>query len=226
MFLKTLTAEYLKRKEGIEIPCEYGVLNCAEEPDPEEMEDAFKRYARFKALKSRKESKAYHFEGTPEPPDFISVITGQCPADKVLQMARERHVTLTEFLVAVTILALSECQKRSSRRVERPVKVSVPINLRKYYPSKTMRNFSSFVNPGIEPRYGEFSFEEILEEVHHFMCMNVKEKYLNAIMCKNLSSEMNPALRAVPLFLKNIALNIAFRKYGDNVISATLSNLG
>ena len=32
------------------------------------------------------------------------------------------------------------------------------------------------------------------------MCMNVKEKYLNAIMCKNLSSEMNPALRAVPLF--------------------------
>ena len=43
-----------------------------------------------------------------------------------------------------------------------PVKVCVPINLRKFYPTHTLRNFASYVNPGIEPRYGEYSFDEIL----------------------------------------------------------------
>ena len=58
------------------------------------------------------------------------------------------------------------------------------------------------------------------------MRMNLKEKYLNAVMCKNLSSESNPVLRMIPLFVKNVAMSLAFRKYGDSLISSTLSNLG
>ena len=65
-----------------------------------------------------------------------------------------------------------------------------------------------------------------MEEVHHFIRTNVKEKYLNAIMCKNLSSESNLVLRLVPLFVKNISLSMAFRLFGESRFSTTFSNLG
>ena len=226
IFLKTLTAEYLRRKEGIEIPCEEGIVDCEGSADPEEMEDSFRKYAKFRTLKSRKESKAYHFESPLLPMGGIHIITGTIPLDQALAKAKGYGVSLTEFLVSVMIFSLAECQKHSSARVELPVKVSVPVNMRKYYPSKTLRNFALYVNPGIEPRYGEFTLEEIMEEVHHFMRMNLKEKYLNAMMCKNLSSELNPVLRVVPLFVKNVAMSLAFKKYGDSLVSSTLSNLG
>ena len=45
IFLKTLTAEYLSQKYGIQIPAERGVLGRLEDPDPEELEDSFLRYA-------------------------------------------------------------------------------------------------------------------------------------------------------------------------------------
>ena len=190
------------------------------------MEDAFKRYARFRTIKSRSELKGYHFKGTVLPDEQTSVVTGIIPFEPLHRKAKEYHVTVTELMVSVMIYAFVQCQKQSRCRVEKPVKVSVPINLRKLYPSKTLRNFALFINPGIEPRYGEFTLEEITEEVHHFMRTNNKEKYLNAMMCKNLSDEYNPLLRIVPLGLKNIAMRIAFRKYGEALVSSTFSNLG
>lgn len=225
-FLKTLAAQYLMLAHPVSIPACCGVLDCGEASPPEEMEDAFKRYATYRAYKSRREAKAYHYDGTPEPINVMHIVTGRIPLENLLQKAHEYRASLTEFLVAVLIGALAECQKRSTSHVERPVKVSVPVSMRRFYPSKTLRNFSLFVNPGIEPKYGEYSFEEILDEVHHFMRSNVKEKYLNAIMCKNLSNEQNLFMRVVPLFLKDICLALAFRFYGESRFSSTLSNVG
>ncbi len=226
IMLKSLTARYLELKYGITVsPCQDLIL-CNSEPDPEEMEDAFKRYAKFRTLKSRKELKGYHFKSAALPDDQISIITGIIPFEELHQKSKEYGVTVTELIVSVMIQSFMKCQSESNAIRELPVKVSVPINLRKIYPSKTLRNFALYINPGIEPRYGEFTFREITEEVHHFMRMNNKEKYLNAIMCKNLSDEMNPMVRAVPLGLKNIALLIAFKMYGETLVSSTFSNLG
>ena len=225
-FLKTLTAEYLKLKEHIVIPSGNGVFDCTEKPSAEEMEDAFKRFATFKALKDRVEIRAYHRKGTVEPPFVLHIIAGIIPVDKLKEKAKELGATITEYLTAAMIYALGECQKRDSGRRIRPIKISVPVNMRQFYPSKTLRNFSMWITPGIEPKYGEYTFEEIVSEVHHFIKMNLKEKYLNAMMCKNLVSEKNPFLRGTPLFLKKIALIIAYDLYGESRFSGTLSNVG
>lgn len=224
--LKTLTARYIFLKYGTKIPAENGIIDVNSEPDDEEMEDAFKRYARFKTVKSRKELRGYHFEGTKLEPHDISIITGIMSAKQVHSISKSYGVTVTEFITALMIYAFMQCQEESKKRIEKPVKISVPINLRKVYPSKTLRNFALYINPGIEPRYGEFALEEIIEDVHHFMRMNNKEKYLNAIMCKNLSDEMNPFTRIVPLYIKNIVMRIVFNMYGENLVSSTFSNLG
>lgn len=224
--LKTLTARYISLKYGVKIPAADGILNVNEKPSNEEMEDAFKHYAKFKTVKSRKELRGYHFKGTKLKPHDISIVTGIMSAEKVHAVSKSYGVTITEFITALMIYSFMQCQSESRTRIEKPVKISVPINLRKVYPSRTLRNFALYVNPGIEPRYGEFTLSEIIEDVHHFMKMNNREKYLNAIMCKNLSDEMNPFTRVVPLFIKNIVMRTAFNMYGENLVSSTFSNLG
>ena len=226
VILKSLTARYLFLKYGTIVkPCD-GVILCDSEQDDEELEDAFKRYARFRTIKSRSELKGYHYKGTKLPFDQTSVVTGIIPTKTILSKSKEYNVSLTEFIVAVMIKSFMQCQGNDKCRVQKPVKVCVPINLRKIYPSKTLRNFTLYANPGIEPRYGEFDLEEICDEVHHFMKVNNKEKYLNAIMCKNLNDEYNPVVRVIPLFIKNIAMKKAFLMYGEGLISSTFSNLG
>lgn len=226
IFLKSLAARYIFLKYGVKIPETDGILSCDSQYNSEEMEDAFKRYAKFRTLKDRSEPRGYHFRGTRIPDEQISIITGIIPFEEIHKKAKEYNVTLTEFIVSLMIQSFMICQANSRCRIERPVKVSVPINLRKIYPSKTLRNFALFINPGIEPRYGEFTLEEITEEIHHFMKMNNKEKYLNAIMCKNLSDEYNPLVRVIPLGIKNIAMFIGFKMYGETLVSSTFSNLG
>lgn len=102
----------------------------------------------------------------------------------------------------------------------------MPINLRAFYPSKTFRNFVLYTNPGVDPAYGDYTFEEILRQVHHYMGLNINEKNMNAMMSKNLSSENNIILKVLPLFVKNAGMLLAYRMYGESLTTCTFSNIG
>lgn len=226
-FLKTLVAEYLRMKHNTPIPYDYqGMLNLKAPFDPEEMEDSFRKYSRFKTRKPRNESRAYWVKGQRYNDGRVSIITGRMPVAEVSAKAKEYGITITEFMASLIVYVMYLHQKAQEPRRELAVKASVPINLRSFYPSKTLRNFSLFVNPGIEPRYGDYSFEEVVSDVHHFMRMNIKEKYLNAVMSSNLSDELNPFVRVLPLFIKDIVLSTVYKVVGETRFSTDMSNIG
>ncbi|MGI6005442.1 MAG: hypothetical protein ACOX88_08545 [Christensenellales bacterium] len=227
IFLKTLVAEYIKLKYGVEIPATDGVLDVNQKPKAREIEDSFLTHADDISV-TRKEKTAYRIRGFPEEDGFINITTGIIPVDIILEKAREKKVSLTAYLVGVLILAIDEIQRRRVRQRRRlkPVKVSVPVNLRSFFKSHTLRNFSSYVNPGIEPMYGEYSFDETLKIIHHFMGTEITAKLLAAKFSTNVQSEKNLILRIMPLFLKNIALKAVFYWVGDRKTSSTISNLG
>ena len=225
IFLKTLAARYLTLL-GHPIPASEGVLCCDESPRPEELEDSHSRYASFRHIESRKEKKAYHPQMTRMIAPRLRIITGMLPVEQVHEKARELKVTVNEYLTGALCYAFYQVQKKEAPRRLLPVKISVPINMRRFYPSGTLRNFALFVNPGIEPEYGEYSFEEIVTHVHHFMRLRLNEKYLNAVLSANVGNERNLAMRMVPLFMKNIFMDIAYRLYGESRYTSNLSNLG
>ena len=225
VFLKTLTARYLELKKGIHIPPGQGILDLNEEPKNEELEDSFAKYARLKKG-SRKESKSYHIKGTKEKPGKLNIITGLIDASVVLKKAKEYNVSLTEFLASNYILALFDLQESENNLRKYPVKVSIPINLRSVYPSTTLRNFAHYINPGILPGYGEYSLDETISLVHHFLRYRLNEKFINAQICANVNDENNPVLKAAPLFLKNFVMGIVYKFVGESRFAATLSNLG
>jgi hypothetical protein len=222
-FLKTLTAEYLKLC-GHDIPAAHGVLDCSEAPRPEEMEDNFAKYAKFRVVRSRKESRAYRLPGTELPPYNIRLVTGLIPLDRILAEARRRGVSLTEYLAGAYIYVLYNIQKACGGK--HPVKVSVPVNMRRFYDSTTLRNFSSYINPGIDPRYGDYTLDEVISLTHHYLRYEITEKHLNARVAKNVKSERNFATRMLPLFAKNFALSMVFRFVGESRFTSTMSNLG
>lgn len=226
-FLKTLLAEYLCQKYGLSIPAERGVLGRLEDPDPEELEDSFLRYA-GKITASRAEQTAYHLSGTPEPDGFLNLTTLMLPCAAVREQAKAFGVSVTEFLAAVMMKAICDLQsEKVPRRMRRkPVKVLLPVNLRGLFPSRTLRNFASYVTPEIDPRLGDYTLAELCKIVHYRMGLENDARMMAAKIATNVASERSAVLRVMPLFVKNLAMKAVFDLVGECKSCLCLSNLG
>jgi len=227
IFLKTLVAEYIQQKYGVDIPAEHGVLGRLEEPSEAEMEDSFlKYYAPVNA--SRKENDAWKPKGTIEPDGFLNLTCFQIPVKEILDKAHEYNVSLTNFLCAAMMRALLDIQAQQvpDRKRRKHVKVLIPVNLRKIFPSKTMRNFAFYTTPEVDPRLGEYSFEEICRIIHHRMGLDITAKELSRRIATNVTSELNPIIKVIPLFMKNIVMKAIFNAVGERKSCLSMSNLG
>ena len=223
--LETLTAEYL-RLQGHEISCTCNVLNIHEQPDPEEMEDAYLKYASSKVRPKRSQEKAYRVRGHREPFYTLNIIRGVIPTKDIIDVAHSYHVSITEYLNAVFLYALLKKQKDSHVFRPKPVKLAMPVNLRRFFPSKTLRNFISMVYPSIDPRMGDYTFEEVITQVHHYMRYYINNKFLNADITTNAATQQNPFIRIVPLFIKDFTVRQFYIRIQDKQSSAGLTNLG
>ena len=227
VFVKTLLAEYLSEKYGLSVPAEKGVLGRLEEPAPEELEDSFAHYA-GDVTASRAESTAYHLSGTPERDGYKNLVTMMIPAEKLRACAKEHGVSVTELLCAAMMQAIGELQaeKVPNVRHRKPVKVLIPVNLRNLFPSRSLRNFASYITPEIDPRMGDCSFSELCSLVHHKMGLENNRRTMRAKFAANVASERSPILRVMPLFIKNIAMKAVFDAVGECKSCLCLSNLG
>lgn len=223
--LKTMLAVYL-RMQGHEIPNTCGVLDIAQTPDPEEMEDAYARYANSKVLPKRTQGDAFRVRGTKEPFYTLNIIGGVMEVSQLKKVAKGYQVTITEYLNAVLLYALQEKQKLDKVRKLKPVKIAMPVNLRNLFPSITMRNFITMIYPGIDPRMGEYTFEEIIKQVHHYMQYYINPKFLNADITTNAHTQQSVWIRLVPLFIKDIVVREFYKRVQDGQSSAGLTNLG
>ena len=225
IFMKTLVVEYL-RMGGVDARFDQGALRIDEKPDPEETADAFLSMPLPKVRASRKESTAYHFFATPEIPHTLHLIAASIDCAALNKESAALGATLTEYLVGVMLYAAYRDQRSRRPRRLLPLRVSVPVNMRAYYPTKSLRNFSTFINPGIDPRLGDYTFEEIVREVRGYMRYSLNPKLLSAVIATNVADEKNLVIRLVPLLIKNLVIGSIFRKAGDRLVTATLSNLG
>ena len=225
VFIKTLATEYL-RLLGHEVAFDHGALNPADAPSPAETQDTFTHMPLPRVRVSRKEERAYHFPATAEIPHTLHIIAASIPCDALLAKARGLEVTLTEYLTGVMIFAGCQAQKQLPERKWRPVRVSVPVNMRAFYPTQTLRNFSSFINPGVDPRLCDYSFEQIVHEVHDFMRYRLRDPLLRAAIATNVADEQSIFIRLAPLPLKNFVISQVFRRAGDQLVTTTLTNLG
>ena len=227
IFLKALVAEYLQQKYHLVIPAEQGVVGRLEEPSPEELEDSFLKYA-GPVSASRRENNAWHLKGTPEPDGFLNVTCFQLPVAQVLEQAHHYCVSMTTFLSAALMQAILNLQAQQipNRRYRKYVRLLIPVNLRRLFPSKSMRNFALYTTPEVDPKLGDYSFEELCQIIQHRMALDVTPKQMSARIATNVKSEQVFLLKITPLFIKNLVMKAVFLAVGERKSCLCLSNLG
>ncbi len=225
-FLKNLLAEYLEQKYGLQVPLENGILDRREPPREEELEDSFPKYA-GPVKASRKESNAWHMWGEEQPGGFLHQVCFQLPLKDVKEQAKKHGVSITVLLGAVMMMALQNLQQEKEPPLRRGrIKLQVPVNLRKLFPSRTLRNFSMYTTPELDPRLGEYSFQEICDLIHHKLGLDVTAKHMSTIIATNVADEQNMAVRLIPLPLKNLVMRAIYDAIGEKKSCLSMSNMG
>lgn len=224
VFLKTLAAQYLTLS-GYGLFSDEGVLDCDAYPSISETEDSFGKYYDHRIKSKWKEEKAYHVRGTRVSPEQLGIVHGIIPTESFRKLVRENNTTVTGYIAALIIYSIYRTQL-NSRIYNSPVKISIPVNLRNYFPSRTVRNFSSYVNVGIKFTDEEQSFENILAQVTEIMKGELKHEKLIEKISANVNAEKNIFMRIAPLVLKNVVLRTAYNAFGEKLFTCSLSNLG
>lgn len=196
----------------------------------EEYEDAYNRFFKENIPPVLKYPKAFHLPFVLAENPRFHILTAKVDLNDMKTRAAEKKVSITEYLTAVYLFVLQEIHNdlpfRKFKRRSKILRVQVPVNLRRIYPTRTMRNFSLFVLPGIDLRLGHYTFDEIVEIVHHKMQLETDKKLINKIISRNVGSERNLFVRGIPLFMKSMILHQKFYSAGANQYSGVITNFG
>jgi len=220
-FLRALLAEYLARC-GVAIPADARIMRPGDQPHAGEAEDAYRRFYDPRVPPRPIGVRALHLGGTPLPPGDCRIVLGVVPVARLRELSNTHRVTLTELLAAVLLAAVADV----AGAARAPLAVMVPVNLRRLFPSRTMRNFFLPVVVSIDLRLGAYSFEEILHDVHHSARAQVSAKSVSRQIRRNVGAERNAVIRHVPLLLKVPANRRLYASRWGARSTTVLSNLG
>ncbi len=226
-FLKTVLELY-SDEYNTESQSQY--LPGSDPVSEEEYEDAYKRYFKEEIPAMVKRSHAYHIPFPLAPVPRFSIRSTVFSLAQIKQIARDKAVSITVYLVAVYLFILQdiheELNSKGKHARHKKIRIQVPMDLRKIFPSKTMRNFSLFVMPEIDLRLGHYSFDEIIKAVYHQVQLETDEKLINKNISRNVGGEKKTYVRGIPLFLKSLILRITFYSLGTSQYSGVITNLG
>jgi NRPS condensation-like uncharacterized protein len=222
-FLKTLIYYYATKKYREDFNGKLPDLDY-DASLTQRMDDSFlKHYTGNKKPKRIKLIKAYHILGRRPIDNRIKIIEGEMPVKEVIELSHRYHCTLTVYLTALFIQSIYQEMPARSRKY--PVVLSVPVNLRTYFPSVTARNFFGTIS--IRYHFGKSSdrLEDIIEAVKTGFEKELTEERLREHMNRLSALEHNAFMRVVPLVAKDWVLRFA-KFLSDRGITATLSNVG
>ena len=144
------------------------------------------------------------------------------PVDVMLKQAKELKVSLTSVFGAAWMMAIHNGMPPMKRKL--PVTITLPVNLRNYYPSQTSRNF--FNNVYVTHIFDkEISFEELAREFDVTLKSQLTEDKIKKHMERFETMEYVAPVRAVPLFIKQLVVRSGSR-LSDRKASMVFSNLG
>lgn len=186
-------------------------------------EDIYSKNYDKKIRAKREVKKAYNLKGRLLPPGVVSVTHEYMSSNKIREVAKAKGATITQFLTATLIYAIHKAGVEKDKS-KREVRIQVPVNLKKYFPSYTSSNSFSYIDVNVDTNKAG-SYDNILEDVKKQFAEKLTEEKLLKTIAVNLKLSNNWLLRCVPLFLKKIAVSHAHKKI-RTYNTTTLSNVG
>ncbi len=221
MFLKELTYQYLRYKHPeLQEKCTDS-LSVATSLDKE---DSYVKNYKKSAKKGYKTEKAVIIKGEKLPVNHFGIIHGYIDLADIKRVSKEYGVTINQYLLGVFAWSVYK-EYLKGQASEKPISACVPVNLRPYFESNTTKNFFAVVSAVFKPTRDNYTFEEVLGEIAESLNSQITKDNLEKLFSYNVSNEMNQVLRAVPLFIKNIAMKFVY-KTSARANTTTITNLG
>ena len=146
---------------------------------------------------------------------------------KLLNAAHRYGVTLNTLLTTLLAHTVMQMQQedRSVRRLK-PVRIMVPVDVRKLANSRTLRNCSLYALPTMEAHHRDYSLRHLCQVFAGQLQDQLSSETLSGMASYNVRTQNTWYFKLLPWKLKAAALRIGYRFFGESNSSLTLTNLG
>lgn len=219
------TLELMKTLLGFYVKWAYGETAPEQAPASSEdvqTEDSYSRNYEPKESGSTKTPKAYRLPGWRNLAK-TSFSELRLDADAVYAASKRIGVSVTSLVIAAIMLAIADGMHPWDKR--RTILLDIPVDLRRFYGSGTLRNFFGLAFVSYAPDEVGCELEAVARDIQRQLSEATQLATLKQRMNRMVKLEKNPFLRKAPVFLKDIALRIAGRVNARHV-TATASSIG
>ncbi|MDD3191665.1 MAG: hypothetical protein PHP41_02805 [Bacilli bacterium] len=221
--LKSIVFTYLQLRD-VHFSSSKGVLTENDEIIMEEAQDSFYTHSNLHLKKGPKDDRALKFKTPLYDDDWVGIIIGTAKVDQIKKLAEKYSCTITELLGAIVLYSASKNIHLFETK-KRDFKLLIPVNLRRFFSSKSLRNFSLFVLTSMKLD-DKKTFEDIVSIVKSDLKEELQKEKLQARFTATVKIEQNMLMRLAPRFIKELALKIGYHWMGDIINTFSLSNLG
>lgn len=145
--------------------------------------------------------------------------------EQLKNRAKDKGVTITQFLTTTLIYSIynSNYKKNNGKK---PIKICVPVDLRKYFKTEAANNFFSYITIQADMNQPKLQdFDGLLHFVKQDFERLLTKEEISKTMSANVKLGNNPIIKSIPLFLKLAIVKLSYleiRRY----TTTTLSNIG
>lgn len=176
--------------------------------------------------------KAFHFPESYEE-NYLKLMFIEMSTSEVKELAHKEKMTVTEYLTAVLMLGIIKSQKTP---VNEPITVAVPVNLRRFFPTMSVRNFTVQTFITFDPSgRTDVTLKEILEATRGQLKAQIRKEELQKTINKYGALVNNPVIKVVPNFIKqpvmrkmqkktHAGVSTIFTNYGACTLPESLKN--
>ncbi len=223
IFLNSLLRRYFQRL-GYKIDC----TNCFDYRDIPSLEEIRDNFAAVTVKKNpppcSKPVKSKKLNGTLQRGGKYVTVRGVMSASQLKSVAKQHNATVTEYLGAVQLMALNRLAAVTNSPENPPIRVLIPVNLRRIYDMETIRNFSSYI---FYQYNGQNDIDEVIDDIRKQTEEQMTDDYFRGMVSFNYNNGNSPLLKIVPLAVKRFVLGCIVSGRGDGEVNcSTLSNLG
>ena len=195
------------------------IWNVNDTPTVEEFENAFTKVEKAKNSSGFVDKVAAQMNGRLTRRRPCRILHFKMNADRLRTVAKANGATVTAYLLMQMFYACSA----ATDELTGDINIQLPVNMRKFYPSKTVRNFSMYCGIRIPiERIG--NKEELLAEIN----AQIVEKAEKEKMREMITAAVNlvSSIRLIPLAIKQPIAKMVYGMLGEKIYTTTFSNLG
>ncbi len=216
-FASRLTEHYLELKKNLPVITEEKEFSPLKEDD-------YLRYYRKLPKRHYESEPALQVSGEFLPFDQMGILKGTLQVANLKAQCRKYGVSITKYLAAALLWSVIRTET-DGKNLKKSAALNLPVNLRSFFDSETLANFFAVVNISWPKGRAPENFREVLTNVSRQMDEQIVKERLEETISYNVSNEKKWYVRAIPLFIKHLAMELIFLRT-SRAHTMTFSNIG